>query len=66
MRNGVVIANEHRTWLIGVQTAAGMVVALSVAILSDAMRAEIAPPVANQEVIPLDRVGRDQVNPQRD
>jgi hypothetical protein len=54
MRNGVVIANEHRTWLIGVQTAAGMVVALSVAILSDAMRAEIAPPIANQEVIPLD------------
>ena len=36
------------------RTSAGLVVVLSVAILSDAMRAEIAPPVANQEAIPLD------------
>ena len=54
MLDAVVIANEHRTWAIGVQTAAGLMVVLSVVSLSDAMRAEIAPPVANQEVISLD------------
>jgi hypothetical protein len=52
MPDGVTIAGG--TSLIGVAAAAGLMIALNVAGFSDALRAEIAPSVPNQEVIPPD------------